>query len=188
MNKAFIKQLKTLYLEARLSMEMIGIRFGVSRKTIGKWLIKAGIQRRAYPGKDWLETKYHQEKLDQRAIAIILKTSVMTVSRLMQKYGIPVRSNSELRSGVEHINWNGGRYIDPDGYIQVHVGRHRYRPEHRLIMATIIGRPLLPTEIVHHINENRQDNRPENLKLFATPGEHIAKCHPRKGKGKTLKG
>jgi len=43
--------------------------------------------------------------------------------------------------------------------------------EHRRIMQQHIGRALLPTEHVHHINGNRRDNRLENLSLHS-PQEH----------------
>lgn len=57
------------------------------------------------------------------------------------------------------------------GYWKIKIGVGRWMDEHRHVMEKIIGRPLTKKEVVHHVNGNPLDNRPENLKLM-THSEH----------------
>ena len=55
------------------------------------------------------------------------------------------------------------------GYLMVRKDGKKVM-QHRLVMEQVLGRPLLPTERVHHKNGDRQDNWPENLELWTGVG------------------
>ncbi len=49
--------------------------------------------------------------------------------------------------------------------------------EHRAVMENVLGRILTSNEVVHHLNHDKKDNRPENLEVM-TRGEHTRLHHP----------
>jgi hypothetical protein len=57
-----------------------------------------------------------------------------------------------------------------DGYWRFKIGRKQFLL-HRYIMEQHLGRPLLRSEAVHHINGDRSDNRIDNLRILSL-GEH----------------
>jgi len=61
------------------------------------------------------------------------------------------------RIGITH---SGGLYVDKDGFVKI-TGTSKNL--HTAIAENILGRGLFPNEVVHHINENRTDNRNCNL-------------------------
>lgn len=76
------------------------------------------------------------------------------------------------------------QFTNSEGYIRVLRPAHPnadhkgYVLEHRLVMAESLGRPLTTTEIVHHRNGQRHDNRLDNLVLLTrethpTGHEHV---------------
>lgn len=52
---------------------------------------------------------------------------------------------------------NGAGHINADGYVLVYQDG-RKGLQHRLLMEDLLGRPLLPTETVHHVNGVRHEN------------------------------
>lgn len=75
--------------------------------------------------------------------------------------------------GSKNGNWKGGIHYRKDGYVLVRIGvipqnykGKRYELLHRMVMETHLGRKLLKSEIVHHKNGDKTDNRIENLEIM----------------------
>ncbi len=92
-----------------------------------------------------------------------------------------------ILKGKDNGHWKGGIHFRKDGYILIRIGimpKHlkgkRYDLKHRLVMEKHLGRKLLRSEVVHHKNGIKHDNRISNLEIL-TQAKH-AKIHMKKDK------
>ena len=129
------------------------------------------------PNPDTLRDLIENQKLTQQQAAENLGYSVSCIERTCKRLALKTQRTGP-RAGPGHPDWKGGRYYmgqylyvwSPDHPNRTKAG---YVAEHRLVQEAKLGRYLLKQEVVHHINGDPRDNRPENLQHFATNPEHL---------------
>lgn len=160
----------------------IATELGIHRATVLYHLRRLGLGR---PPKliDWpiddMRRWYEVDGLTLQQIADRLGQKQKVVNKVAKKHGFAIRRRGPA-SGEKHPGWKGGQTRDKHGYVLVYMPDHPhcnsngYIREHRLVMEQKIGRPLLPTEVVHHIDDNPANNSPDNLRLYSANSEHLA--------------
>lgn len=115
------------------------------------------------------------------ALAREMGKGVSTIRYHLERHGVEIQPRGfaaprtvETPLGPDHYNWKGGRTYQADGYVLIYAPQHPagrnakgYVLEHRLVMERVLGRYLTPHELVHHKNEVKDDNRPENLEIMS---------------------
>lgn len=121
---------------------------------------------------------YEDERKTVAEIGELLGRSGKVVNKACKRLGFRMRRRGP-KSGPEHPGWKGGRVVDKGGYILAYAPDHParcgrgYVREHRLVCERVLGRLLLPTEVVHHKNDDPADNRPENLQVYDSNADHL---------------
>lgn len=112
-------------------------------------------------------------------------------------------SHGNSRRGSSHHRWNRGRLFSSDGYVKVRVGvdhpladPNGYAYEHLVVWCSAGSPKPSENEVLHHINEDKTDNRLANLRLM-NRGLHTIEEHldrgsdgrfTKKAAGRTLDG
>lgn len=168
--------------QAGETLTQIGQRYGVAAKVVRDYLIRTGVQLRPLGAPAfWTQERkteairrYQEEGEQLKDIAAAMECSARGLAKILAELG--VREIAARPRGEANHNWRGGRIIDGSGYVRVKVkdteqqladdlSRDSYMMEHRLVMARLLGRRLLKSETVHHIDNDRQNNEPGNLQL-----------------------
>lgn len=178
--------LKFLYNQKRLSINGVADYLNCSGGAVRWWMNRHEIPRRGfdagnldapYRDKEILQEYYIEKSLTTREVAEELDCSCETVREWLHRHDIPTRK----RGGGNRVPWAGFR-TNTDGYEEWAArsgGVSKRVLVHRLLAVSIHGYEPVCDRHIHHRNEIRWDNRPENIDVL-TPSEH-SQIHNRGG-------
>lgn len=171
--------------------------------TVGKIRVDNHVGQPSHPCVDWTRTEVRPTK-KQRKLHVIVTCPICEKERWAQAKVIAHAIARGTFTGKcilcgsaakkrDWLNLSPGRKVDPaKGYIR--LGRQAIAPEdiwlfdamlarvktttileHRFVMAKVLGRALTNRELVDHMDGNKLNNSPDNLRLYIRgknqPGE-----------------
>jgi hypothetical protein len=127
---------------------------------------------------DQLRDLIEVQHLQHRIVSEMTGIPAKKMTKFCRRYGITTQRTGP-RGGEGHPEWKGGRFR-LGRYMYIYAPDHpnatkqRRVAEHRLVMEKKLGRFLLCSEVVHHLDGNPQNNNIENLVLFSRNSDHLA--------------
>lgn len=122
----------------------------------------------------------YREGESVNALAQFYGVSRATLTIFLQRCGVKLRSlataakeRGRRQRGDKNPRWQGARIINPKGYALLWMPKHPRADrngrvfEHIVVAEKMLGRPIRVGEPVHHENDKKDDNRPENLSVMS---------------------
>lgn len=149
---------------------------GVQRWTIASWEQKNNyatprmetLLKPKFPS--WIEDPLWQtffpDKSPKKRCKIFRCNSYAVSKGCCENHYREILKFGKIRQDSERRAKRGSGHLKKDGYVVIRNPRGGQTFVHRLVMEKHLGRPLLKSENVHHINGIKNDNRIENLELW----------------------
>jgi hypothetical protein len=80
------------------------------------------------------------------------------------RHGDPISGGTRAKNGEGTVNYHGYRLVH-------HEGKQRH--EHIVVAERVLGKPLPPGAVVHHVDGDRLNNSPANLVICPDDAYHL---------------